>query len=123
MEAHGQGVPQIFFFSTNYNHATWWPGKKRNSTFTLETEAETFLSIETKKNWKKNQRPILTETKTLPQSLLSQVSTKPMLKPKLWKEKSTQKKLISNANFVFILKIETNLQPEHFQIARLKINI
>ena len=28
-------------------------GKKRNSTFTLETEAETFLSIETKKKIEK----------------------------------------------------------------------
>ena len=69
------GCSTDIFFSTNYNHATWWPGKKRNSTFTLEAEAETFLSIETKKNWKKNQRPIPTETKTLPQILLSQVST------------------------------------------------
>ena len=49
-----------YFFSTNYYNLEprrIMPlddrGKKRNSTFTLETEAETFLSIETKKKLKK----------------------------------------------------------------------
>ena len=67
------GCSTDIFFSTNcYNlePRRIMPlddrGKKRNSTFTLETEAETFLSIETKKIEKKNQRPIPTETKTLP---------------------------------------------------------
>ena len=54
------GCSTNIFFSTNcYNlePRRIMPlddrGKKRNSTFTLETEAETFLSIETKKKIEK----------------------------------------------------------------------
>ena len=66
-------------------------GEKKENFHTWNWSRNFLVDRNKKKIEKKNQRPIPTETKTLPQSLLSQVSTKQMLKPKLWNEKSTQK--------------------------------